>query len=117
MLDMMTSTPSSRTTHPEPQDAGDLSKLTAELRDNILEAQTMLAEGRMREAEALGKATLQLIRALEAQVKLETSQTSEQREGVFLAREDIEAARADLLRRLGRISKTIRAGRLGEGAE
>lgn len=58
MLDMMTSTPSSRTTHPEPQDAGDLSKLTAELRDNILEAQTMLAEGRMREAEALGKATL-----------------------------------------------------------
>ena len=77
----------------------------------------MLARGDVKGAEALGKATLQLIRAVEAQVKLEDSQTSDQQDGVFLARADIEAARADLLRRLDRIAKTIRPEELGEGAQ
>ncbi|MAT33811.1 MAG: hypothetical protein CMK06_01485 [Ponticaulis sp.] len=86
------------------------------MRENILEAQDMLARGDVKGAEALGKATLQLIRAVEAQVKLEESQTPDKQEGVFLAAEDIEAARAELLRRLDRIAKTIRPDEMGGGA-
>ena len=93
--------------------ASPLPDLITSLRDNILEAQDLLATGNTRGAEALGKATLQLIRALEAQVRLEASQKDEQREGVFYARDDIEAARAELMRRLDRIAKTIRPDEMG----
>lgn len=107
MLVMETSTPISPP----------LTELTASLREHILEAQDMLARGDIKGAEALGKATLQLIRAVEAQVKLEDSQTSEQQDGVFLARADIDAARADLMRRLDRIAARIRPTEMGEGAQ
>tara|TARA_B100000678_G_scaffold291197_2_gene306781 strand:- start:2925 stop:3347 length:423 start_codon:yes stop_codon:yes gene_type:complete len=138
MLGMETNTPKTGRTDPPPappfqggvrtarfssprrEEAGaaspTLPELTSALRENILEAQDMLARGDVKGAEALGKATLQLIRAVEAQVKLEESQTPDKQEGVFLAAEDIEAARAELLRRLDRIAKTIRPDEMGEGA-
>lgn len=94
-----------------------LTELTASLREHILEAQDMLARGDIKGAEALGKATLQLIRAVEAQVKLEDSQTSDQQDGVFFARADIDAARADLLRRLDRIASRLSPPEMGEGAQ
>ena len=102
MLVMETSTPNTS-----------LTDLTAALRENILEAQDMLARGDVKGAEALGKATLQLIRAVEAQVKLEASNTDEQTEGVFYAADDIAAARAELVRRLDRIAATIRPDEMG----
>ena len=98
-------------------DPQSLSDLTASLREHILEAQDMLARGDIKGAEALGKATLQLIRAVEAQSKLEESRTSDQQDGVFLARADIDAARADLLRRLDRIAARIRPQEMGGGAQ
>lgn len=94
-----------------------LTELTAALREHILEAQDMLARGDIKGAEALGKATLQLIRAVEAQFKLEDSQTSEQQDGVFLARADIEAARADLMRRMDRIAARIRPTEMAGDAQ
>ena len=98
----------------EPQS---LTDLTASLREHILEAQDMLARGDIKGAEALGKATLQLIRAVEAQVKLEDSQTSEEQDGVFIARADIEAARADLMRRMDRIAKRLRPTEMAGDAQ
>ena len=94
----------------------DLTELTAALREQILEAQERLSRGDVKGAEALGRATLQLIRAVEAQVKLESSQKAGQREGVFFAREEIEAARAELSRRVERIAAHIRARAVDEGA-
>ncbi len=106
MLVMETSTPNSPP----------LTELTASLREHILEAQDMLARGDIKGAEALGKATLQLIRAVEAQVKLEDSQKSEDRQGVFYTAEDIAAARAELTRRFDRLAKTLRAAEMDGGA-
>ena len=94
----------------------DLTELTAALREQILEAQDRLSRGDVKGAEALGRATLQLIRAVEAQVKLESSQKAGQREGVFFAREEIEAARAELSRRVERLAAHIRARAVDEGA-
>ena len=91
--------------------------MTASLRDQIIEAQALLETGDIKGAEAKGKATLQLIRAVEAQVKLEDSQKGETREGVFYAAEDIERARQDLLRRFDRLAKTLRADEMGEEAQ
>ena len=97
-------------------DPQDLTELTAALREQILEAQDRLSRGDVKGAEALGRATLQLIRAVEAQVKLESSQKAGQQEGVFFAREEIEAARAELSRRVERIAAHIRARAVDEGA-
>jgi hypothetical protein len=91
----------------------DLAAMTGRLREQIIEAQSLLETGDIKGAEALGKATLQLIRAVEAQVKLEESRKTETGEGVFYAKEDIEAARAELLRRLDRIAATIRPEEMG----
>ena len=97
-------------------DPQDLTELTAALREQIIEAQDRLSRGDVKGAEELGRATLQLIRAVEAQVKLESSQKAGQREGVFFAREEIEAARAELSRRVERIAAHIRARAVDEGA-
>ena len=92
------------------------SEMTARLREQITQAQAKLETGDIAGAEALGKATLQLIRALEAQIKLEASQTDEARKGVFYDADDIARARAELTRRLDRLAKTLRADEMGEGA-
>lgn len=98
-------------------DAKDLADLTARLREQIIEAQSLLEAGDIKGAEALGKATLQLIKALEAQVSFEKSQKPDQKKGVTYDAGDIAQARAELTRRLDRLAKTLRADEMGEGAE
>ncbi len=94
-----------------------LTDMTVRLREQISEAQGLLETGDVKGAEALGKATLQLIRALEAQVKLEDSQKQEQKKGVFYDETDIARARDELTRRLDRLAKTLRADEMDRGAE
>ena len=108
MLLMMTDTTPSDTC---------LTDLAARLRDQIIEAQGLLEAGDIKGAEALGKATLQLIKTLEAQVKFEASQAETGRKGVFYDAEDIARARAELTRRFDRLAKTLRKDEMGGGSE
>ncbi|MAI90400.1 hypothetical protein [Ponticaulis sp.] len=94
-----------------------LSALTANLREQIIEAQAMLTAGDIKGAESLSKATLQLIKAVEAQVKLEEAQKSETKRGVTYDADDIAQARKELLRRFDRLAKTLNAPELCRGAE
>lgn len=111
MLSMMTNTISTDETDRS------LGEMTAKLRTQILDAQSLLEAGDIKGAEAHGKATLQLIKALEAQVKLEESQKDTRQKGVFYDADDIARARAELTRRLDRLAKTLRADEMGEVSE
>jgi hypothetical protein len=113
----MTRTTSHTKTNAGPEGAETLSSLTATLREQIIEAQALLQAGDIRGAEARGKATLQLIRAVEAQVRLEDSQTQEERKGVFYDADAIAAARAELTRRFDRLAKTLNASEMDGGAQ
>ena len=96
-------------------DTQSLTDLTGRLREQIVEAQTMLETGDIKGAEALGKATLQLIKALEAQVKFEASQKAETKQGVTYDADDIARARVELTRRLDRLAARFVDQGLGGG--
>lgn len=91
----------------------ELTSLTGRLREQILEAQTLLEAGDIRGAEALSKTALQQIKALEAQIKLEESQRPAQKKGVTYDADDIARARAELTRRFDRLAKTLRKDEMG----